>query len=385
MALTPRTHGVAITAAALGAVALFVNPLSVWGIVATAPDAVGLDLNTPILVQDLEATIAATGEAGTASRALRAIADFGRSTGVLILVDEGEGADPEDIAADQAANVIAGLQKLLVAEQAVAVRPRILAAPGLDDAAVTAAMGVVATQLRAMAYARAIGATPAEIYTYRQTYSTRELMLIDGDFNAFDALAEAEVVSFAAARAVGARAWLDREVGYHKTISNVAVPGVLGLTNPRTWDLQSADTEIGLINGADVTGLIRRNGFRFWGNRTCSDDPRYAFESAVRTDQVLRDTIAEGVFPYIDQPLRQSLAIDIIESLNALGRREVLAGRLIGFEAFLAEGNTPEMLAAGKLRIGYRFTPCAPLEELGIGPEITDEFYADFAELAGAA
>ncbi|MDP3401987.1 MAG: hypothetical protein Q8R97_12790, partial [Brevundimonas sp.] len=106
MALTPRTHGVAITAAALGAVALFVNPLSVWGIVATAPDAVGLDLNTPILVQDLEATIAATGEAGTASRALRAIADFGRSTGVLILVDEGEGADPEDIAADQAANVI---------------------------------------------------------------------------------------------------------------------------------------------------------------------------------------------------------------------------------------------------------------------------------------
>ena len=56
-----------------------------------------------------------------------------------------------------------------------------------------------------------------------------------------------------------------------------------------------------------------------------------------------------------------------------------------GFEAFLAEGNTPEMLAAGKLKIGYRFTPCAPLEELGIGPEITDEFYADFAELAGAA
>ena len=101
MALTPRPHGVTLTAAALGAVALIVNPLSVWGIVATAPDAVGLDLNTPILVQDLEATIAAAGAAGTASRALRAIADFGRSTGVLILVEEGEGVDPEDIAADQ--------------------------------------------------------------------------------------------------------------------------------------------------------------------------------------------------------------------------------------------------------------------------------------------
>ena len=139
----------------------------------------------------------------------------------------------------------------------MAVRPRILAAPGLDDAAVTAAMGVVAPQLRAMAYARAVGATPAEIHTYRQTYSTRELMLIDGDFDAFDALAEAEVVSFATARAVGARAWLDREVGYHKTISNVAVPGVLGLTNPRTWDLQSADTEIGVAGALlrDQEGL----------------------------------------------------------------------------------------------------------------------------------
>ena len=384
MALTPRKHGVSHVEVTLGAVALLVAATSIWGVVAVASDADDdvFPLGKPVLIEDVEARVADAGVQGTLARTLQAIADFGRSVGVVVRVAEGAGDDAAEIAADQAAKVVAGLEALRLAEQTTGVRPRILGAPGLDVQAVTAALGVVAPKLNAFAYARSIGETTAEVAAYRAGFSARELVLIDRDFLAFDAGAAAEVQSYAVARAIGLRAKLDREVGYHKTISNVPVPGVIGIDKPRSWDLQSADTEMGLINGADVTGLIQRQGFRFWGNRTCSSDPRFAFESVVRTNQVLRDTICDGLFPYIDQPLRNSLALDIVESINALFRREVAAGRLIGAEAFIAADNTAEQLAAGKLRIGYRFTPVAPLEELGISSEITDDFYADTFNLA---
>lgn len=383
MALTPRPHGVRIVEAAAGVLYLTVAATSVWGVVAQASDAVAAEfpLGTPVLVTDLPAAIADAGVAGTLATTLRAISNTGRSIGVVVRVGEGVGDTPAEIAADRDAKVIAGLQQLRLAEQVVGVRPRIIACPGLDTQAVATALGVAAPQQNGFAYAAAIGDTPAEIQTYRDGFGVRELMLIDRDFKAVDGEGD-EVTSYAAAHAIGLRAWLDREVGYHKTLSNVAVPGVTGIVSPRTWDFQSADTEMGLINGADVTGLIRRNGYRFWGNRTCSDDPRFAFESAVRTNQVLRDTIADGVFPYVDRPLTAQLAADIIESINAMFRREKLAGRIIGAEAFLAPGNTADQLSAGKLKIGYRYTPCAPLEDLGITSEITDEFYADTFALA---
>lgn len=379
MALTPRPHGITHQEAPARSVLLAVPTTSVWGVVCTASDADAdvFPLETPVAVVDAEALIADAGVAGTLSRTLQAIAAFGPSVGVIVRVAEGEGDTPAEIAADLDLKVVAGIAKLRIAEQSVQLRPRIVAAPGLDTKVVATALATAAARLSAIAYATAEGETPAEVKIYRDSFTQRELMLIDRTFQATDAASALTVETFAPAVAVGLRAQLDRTVGYHKTISNVDLPGVVGIVAPREWDLGSAQTEMGLINGADVTGLIWRGGFRFWGNRTCSVDPRYAFESAVRTNQVLRDTIVEGLFPYIDQPLIGSMPTDIVDNINKLFRREV-PNRLVGATAFIAKGNTPEGLAAGKFKIGYRFTPAAPLEELSIISEITDEFYADF-------
>ncbi|MFN3931610.1 MAG: phage tail protein [Brevundimonas sp.] len=385
MALMPRRHGVTVTQVLVGAIALQVASSSIWGVVVIADDAdaAAFPLNTAVLVTDTAAAIADAGQEGTFARTLQAISAAGRSIGVVVRVAEGAGELPEEIQDATDANVIAGLEVLRLAEQSVAVRPVILAAPGLDTAAVAASLAILAGRLGGFAYASAGGGTPAEIDTYRQTFGAKELMLIDGDFIAFDAVAAEEVTSFATAHAVGLRAAIDQTAeGYAKTISNVPVPGVTGIVSPRSWDLSSADTEMGLINGADVTGLIMRNGVRFWGNRTCSAEPQFAFESAVRSGQALTRMEQEQLLPFIDKPLRKSLIVDLIESLNAAGRREVRSGRLIGVEYYLADGNTPDQLAAGKLRIGRRYTPAAPLEDLGIDAVMTDEFYVDVTQAA---
>lgn len=388
MALTPLPHGPSVKRKTSAAIALVGSNNTPWGIVATAADADGVafPIGTPVLIDNLTKAIEKAGTSGTLARALRDIADFGNSIGVVVVVAEGQGEDEEDKAADQTAKVIAGIEKLRVAEQYTGVQPLIVATPGLSSQAVTVALEVLLERQDIFGYAKAIGDTPTELNAYRGGFSARGLMLLDDfDFLAFDKVVKADVDSYCEARAVGLRAWIDREIGYHKTISNVVIPGVTGMTRYRAWELGDVNTEMGLVNGVPVTGAIRRNGFRFWGQRTCSDDPRFAFESIVRTDQYARRVIINGVFPYIDQPLTPSLAKDIIESINALGRREKKSGRLAGLETYLADGNTPDQLALGKLLLGYRWTGYAPLEDLQIENVMTDEFLIDFAELALAA
>lgn len=393
MALTPRRHGVKMTEVTVAGVAFKAPSSSIWGLVAVAPNADPevFPLNIPVIVTDLGAAIVAAGASGTLAVSLKAIEDQVRAIGVVVRVEEGAGANAAEKLADQNAKLIGGgaagsrtgMQALLDAESATGMRPRIIAAPGFSAATVGAALGILAGKLNAIAYfdagpTRTIEAAAA----FRTGFGQRELFLTYGDFTAAHPISGAVEPSFAPARAVGLRALLDQTVAYSKTISNVPVAGVVGIAPAVAWDLMDENTEAGILNGADVTCLIRRDGFRFWGNRGCSSDPRYAFESAVRTNQVLREIIADGVFPYIDQRLTPRLARFIVEEINAVFRREKSDERIMGAKAFLSEANTKDQLAAGKLRIAYNFTPCAPMEDLGIESGITDEYYADFNKQA---
>src|SRR5262249_45067501 len=150
-------------------------------------------------------------------------------------------------------------------------------------------------------------------------------MLLWPDFTAWDTASDAVGSSWAVANALGLRARIDAEQGWHKTLSNVAVNGVIGLSQDVFWDLQDPATDAGFLNSQQVTTLVKHNGFRFWGSRTCSDDPLFAFESSTRTAQVLADTIAEGLMWAIDKPLHLSLVRDVLETINAK-LRELKAG-----------------------------------------------------------
>jgi phage tail sheath protein FI len=102
---------------------------------------------------------------------------------------------------------------------------------------------VIAKQLRGFVYARALGATIAEASAYRANFSERELMLLMPDFLAWDTAAN--VTSYAAARAMGLRALIDEQTGPHKTLSNVAVSGVVGLTQDIHWDIEDMASDAG--------------------------------------------------------------------------------------------------------------------------------------------
>ena len=383
----PFKHGITVTEISEGARTLTAVSTAIIGLVATASDADAdtFPLDRPALIIDVEKAIGDAGAQGTLAKSLRAIADQARPVVVVVRVEDG--AD----AAETASNVIGttdanglktGMQALLAAQAQLGVKPKILGAPGLETQAVTAALAVVAQKLRGFAYARAIGETVADAILYRANFSARELMLLMPDFIAWDTASSANATSFAAARAGPLRGRIDTETGPHKTLSNVPVQGVVGLTKDIHWDIEDQASEAGLLNAKEITALVRTDtGYRFWGNRTTAEaGGLFAFESTVRVAQLLADTIVSGMLWAIDKPLTPALAKDIIETINGFFRQLKAQGIILGANAWFDEANnSTASLKAGKLRIDYDYTVPPPLEDLGFNQRITDSYFADFA------
>lgn len=388
------SHGITITELTEGTRALVTVATAVIGLVATAPDAQAgiFPIDRPVLVTDIAAAIGAAGAGGTLRRALRAIADQVDTPVVVVRVAPGANAAATDAAVigTTVDGLKTGMQALLAAESQIGVRPRILGCPGLDTQAVTAALVTVGEKLRAMVYASARGTDAAAAIAYRANFAARHLMLIWPDFVALDSDSGAQanrITSWATARALGLRAQIDQQQGFQKTLSNVPVAGVLGLTKDIGFDVQDPLCEANILNNAQITTLVRTpGGYRFWGSRTCSPDPLFAFESATRAAHILADTIGTGMLWAIDKDIRPSLVKDIVETINGKLREMVRAGQLLGANAWYDPAkNTSATLAAGKVTIDYDYTPVPPLENLLLNQRITDSYFADFANAVAAA
>jgi len=364
---------------------------AVIGLVATASDADAamFPLDTPVLITDVLTASGKAGTLGTLAKTLDAIAD--QTSPATIVVRVAEGATEAETTTNVVGSVTPagqykGMKALLAAKSKFGVKPRILGCPGLDTLAVATELASIAAQLRAFAYVHVNGCdTKEEAVTYRDNFGSRELMVLWPDFVAWDTVASAYANTSSVARALGLRALIDEEVGWHKTLSNVAVDGVTGISKDVFWDLQDPSTDAGYLNEAEVTTLIRHDGYRFWGSRTCSTDPLFAFENYTRTAQVLADTMAEAHFWAVDKPMTPSLIKDIIEGIRAKFRELKALGYIIDGDCWYDPAvNDVVTLKAGKLYIDYDYTPVPPLENLMFRQRITDRYLADFATRIGA-
>jgi hypothetical protein len=381
-------HGVRVLEINEGTRTITTVSTAIVGMVCTADDAdaTAFPLNTPVLLTDVLAASGKAGETGTLARSLDAIADQAKPVTVVVRVEQG------DTEAETTTNIIGGvdattgkktgMKALLAAQSLLGVKPRILGVPGHDSKAVATELLSVAQSLRAFAYLSAYGCkTVSEAIAYRENFSQREAMLIWPDFLSWDTVTNADATAFATARALGLRAKIDQQTGWHKTLSNVGVNGVTGINADVFWDLQDSATDANLLNKNDVTTLIRKDGYKFWGSRTCSDDPLFQFENHTRTAQVLADTMAEAHMWAVDMPLHPSLAKDILEGIKAKFRELKSAGYIIDGNAWIDDAaNDKDTLKAGRLVIDYDYTPVPPLENLLLRQRITDQYLVNFTQ-----
>ncbi|ECG5490964.1 phage tail protein [Salmonella enterica subsp. enterica serovar Braenderup] len=386
-------HGVTVTETTDLSTMITDIDSAVIGVVCTADDAdeTAFPLDTPVLITRVANMLGKAGKTGTLFTTLKAISDQTSPQTIVIRVadaskivpPEGGTAPTQDqlvIGGTDANGRFTGMYALLSAEMRVGVRPRVLAVPGLDTEAVAAQLGVIAEKLRAFAYVAANGCnTIAEVKEYREQFSQREMMVIWPNFICYDTNAGANATVPVGAHAVGMRAKIDATQGWHKTISNVPVNNVLGMDRDIYFTLQGTDTDADELNAAGVTTLIKQDGYRIWGSRTC-DKETYIFESYTRTAQIVADTVAEAHFYYVDKPLTPSLVKDIVDGINKKLTAYVTEGKLLGARCWYdPEPNTTENLRNGQLTINYDYTPVPPLENLSLIQTFTDTYFATFS------
>lgn len=386
MAEANRHHGITANEYTEGVRSISDISTAIIGMVCTAEDADAkvFPLNTPIFATSAYDLLAKAGTKGTLAKSLDAIVDQADAQVVIVRVAESKNTE------ELKANVIGtaeggnytGLKALRRAKAVTGFTPKILGVPELDSQDVLTELVGVAQATRAFAYGSA-GGNPdiTEVGNYRKNFGQRELMLIDNEFMAFDPTTKKTETAATIARILGARAKLDKNVGWHKSISNTEINGVSGLKFARSFDLLDKNCDANTLNNKDVTTLIREDGFRIWGNRTCTNDSMMAFEVATRTAQIIQETIASAFMWALDKPMHPSLMEDIIMAINAKLAQYVNKGFILGARVFIDKTlNTSETVQAGQFTISYEFTWVPPLENMVFNQHVTDTFFVNLVD-----
>ncbi len=377
-------HGVEIIEVDGGVRPLRTARSSIIGFVGTAPDATdAFPLNTPVLIRGKRSDAAGLGGAGTLPKSLDAV--FDQIGALIVVVRVEEGAD----AATTLANVIGGVDgdsgaltgvhALSVAQTATGVTPRILAVPGFgDEAAAITELVSIAKSLRGVIFADGPGTTDAAAIAYRENFGSRRVMIVDPGVTYFDTEAAADATAPASAYACGVLARITEERGFWWSPSNQLINGITGTSRPVQHSFTDGNAQSQLLNENEVTTIIRRDGFRLFGNRTCSADANWAFLSVVRTVDMIYEAIEQGHAWALDRPVSIQLFEDVVDGVNAYLRSLVAQGAILGGKAILnPDLNTVESLSAGRLWIDFDIEPPAPLERLTFRAFRNGDYYEE--------
>ena len=362
-------HGPFVTETTGGARPLTFGAAAVIAFVATAADASDdvFPVGKSVYISNTQAVESSAGTSGTLKKALDAINKQGGTSAIIIRVAEEANQGDQDTAVigTDADGLKTGLQALRAAESKYGVEISAIGAPELDTTAVAAELIAIGVEIGAEVFIYANGATKEDAKAYRDNFGQREV---------FPFWPNPEGMS-AVALALGMRAKIDATQGWHKTLSNVPVNGVFGLEKDVSFGLTSTTHDAHFLNQNQIITLVNVDGWRFWGNRGCSADPQFEFESVVRTAQVIKSTIAHGHLWAIDLPVTDDLIDDIVAGINAALGELVNQNQLIGAEVWYDPNNNPPTeLADGRVKLNYRYTPVPPLEGLELVQEITDDF-----------
>ena len=378
-------HGVEVVEIDSGPRPIQTLKSSVIGVVGTAPNADSevFPINTPVLIAGQRTLAAKLGESGTLPAAMDDIFDQAGAMVVVVRVDEGLN-DAETLSnviggVDAQTGQYQGIQALLGASSDVHVTPRILIAPEFTHhAAVANELLSVAERLRAVVIADGPNTNDSEAINYRQLFGSARLYLVDPWVRVWDTQTNVEVVRPASGRVAGLLAKSDSERGFWYSPSNQELRGLMGTARSIDFALGDTNARANYLNENEVATIIQKDGFRLWGNRSCSSDPKWAFLSVRRTADMINESLLSAHLWAVDRNITKTYLDDVLEGVNAYLRHLKAVGAIINGKAWAdAELNTPANIAQGKVYIDFDFTPPFPAEHIVFRSHLVNDYLSE--------
>ncbi|MEC8887368.1 MAG: phage tail sheath subtilisin-like domain-containing protein [Pseudomonadota bacterium] len=366
---------------------------STIGIVGTAPeaDATAFPLNTPVLVAGSRTLAAKLGETGTLPDAMDSI--FDQIGAVVVVVRVEEGADDQATLANVLGGVNAtdgayeGVHAFLAAENIVGFVPKILIAPGFTHTR-TAADGAtpaianpvvaeligIAERLKAVIIADGPNTNDADAFAYAGDFGSKRIYMVDPKSLKTDS--DANIVqAWSSAHVAGLLAKSDNDRGWWWSPSNQTINGIVGTARAIDFVMGDANCRANLLNEKNVATIIRQNGYRLWGNRTLSDDPKWVFLCVVRTADMIEESLVAAHLWAVDRGITKTYVNDVIEGVNEYLRYLKNIGAILGGECWAdPELNSASQIAQGKIFFDFDFTPVYPAEHITFRSHLVDDY-----------
>ncbi|EGG94655.1 Major tail sheath protein [gamma proteobacterium IMCC1989] len=375
-------HGVEVVELNGGARPIRTVKSSVIGIVGTAPtaDAEKFPINTPVLVTGSRTEAAGLGLSGTLPPAIDGI--FDQAGAMIVVVRVEENAD----SAQQLANVIGGVDvgtgqyqgvhTFLSAESVLGVAPKVLIVPGFtDQQAVVSEMLGIADRLRAVIIADGPSTNDADAIAYRENFGSARVFIVDPAARVFDTVSASEVNQPMSSRVAGLIARSDNERGFWWSPSNQEVYGIVGTERAVDFTLGDSNARANYLNENEVATVIQKTGYRLWGNRTCSSDPKWAFLSVRRTADIINESLLRAHLWAVDQNITKTYIEDVTEGVNNYLRDLKAIGAIIDGNCWADPAlNTPSNISQGKVFFDFDFTPPYPAEHVTFRSSLVNDY-----------
>lgn len=331
-------------------------------------------LNTPVLIAGSQAQAALLGTSGTLPPALDSI--FDQAGAVVIVVRVDVGADDTATTANVVGGVNSdgsyeGVHAFLSAESVTGSPPRILCAPGWTHQRtsntanpVVAELLGIAERLRAVIIADGPNTNDTDAIAYRGDWGSDRVYIVDPWPLKTDSNGETFAQPGSACVA-GLIAKTDNDSGFWYSPSNQEINGIIGTSRGVDFALGDPNCRANLLNASQVATIIRQSGYRLWGNRTTSSDPKWIFLSVRRTADIINDSLQRAHLWAVDRNITKTYVQEVQDSVNAYLRHLKAIGAIIDGKCWAdPDLNTPDQIAQGIVYFNFDFGPCYPAEHI---------------------
>lgn len=343
-------------------------------------------LNRPVLVVGDARKAAGLGLTGTLPGAMYGI--FKQTGAVVVVVRVEEGTTPTDSMENVIGGVgvssgkYTGVWSLLSAESAVGFAPKILIAPGWTHQTVIPSTGnpviaelsAIATRMRAIAIKDGPSTNDAAAIADRELYGNKRVYGVESFVTILE---NGEAVNVPASSYVaGLIARVDNEEGYWVSPSNHEIYGIIGTERDIDYTHGDPQSRANLLNERDIAVIIRSGaGFRLWGNRTFSNDPKWSFLTRVRTSDMINEAILQSHLWAVDKQMKATYYTEVTDSVNDFMARLVTNGAIAGGLCWAdPAANPPAEQFAGHAMFDYEFSDFSPAERVTFRSRVSDRF-----------
>ncbi len=365
-------HGVNVIEVTSGARTVRTAKSSVIGVIGTAPEANGekFPLNSPVLIAGSLKEAAKLGKTGPLPQAVSSIFTQVGATVVVIRVEEKVEETLSNVigGVDEETGEYQGIQAFLSSESIVHVAPRILIAPQFTHQLpegsvnpVVSALIPIAEKLRAIIVADGPNTNDEEAIKWRKSVGSSRVYVVDPWVKVEGKEETLPSSPFVA----GLIAKVDSEQGFWHSPSNKEINGIVGTSRAIDFTLGDASCRANHLNENEVTTIIHQNGYKLWGNRTCSNDPKWAFLPVRRTADLINDSLLRAHLWAVDRNITKTYIDEVIESVNSYLASLKAQGAIISGRCYAnPELNTQANIASGKVYFDFEFTPPYPAEQI---------------------